>query len=218
MATGGAGVTTLTTELELQHDEDMSIRPGFGLEHPQLLACLANCEPVASAQQSWLDGQMPLEVSAYLGRPELPDELISSIRCIVQVGHQVVMCQTPEGLHPWPGGRRRPGESHWETAQREVHEETGWVLEQEPFELLGWLHFRHRKEQAPEYPWPHPDFCQLVYRGRGGYREGGQEAGWTDTEGWESNSLLVSPQKARAIVEPWLLADVFLDAVASTSF
>ena len=68
---------------------------------------------------------MPLRVSAYTTPTALPDELVSSVRCVTQAGDLIVLCENANGTHPWPGGRRHPSKSYADTAAREVHEETG---------------------------------------------------------------------------------------------
>lgn len=74
-------------------------------------------------------GDIPVQVSAYPTLSTLPDELITSIRCIVRVDRRIVVCHAPDEQHIWPGGRREPGETYQQTAQREVHEETGWLID-----------------------------------------------------------------------------------------
>ncbi|MFD9705509.1 hypothetical protein [Lentzea sp. NPDC059081] len=58
---------------------------GYGARHPELVRLVDACAPVAVAEVSWLDGAMPLRVSAYAAAAELPDELITSVRCVVRV-------------------------------------------------------------------------------------------------------------------------------------
>lgn len=124
----------------------------------------------------------PLEFALYLGSSELPDELVTSVRCIVQVGaSQVLSC---EDAHPsvnvWPGGRRERGETWTETAVREVAEETGWQVDPESLVMLGFLHFRHLAAVPVDHPYPNPDFLQVVLHGQAA----GGSAGWVDSEGY----------------------------------
>jgi ADP-ribose pyrophosphatase YjhB (NUDIX family) len=161
---------------------------------------------------------MPIEAAAYLGPVNVPDELVTSIRCMVRVGEHIVVCDTPDGPHPWPGGRRIQGESHWQTARREVHEETGWLLEPTPFTLVGWLHLHHREERPESSQYPHPDLVQLIYKARASQRDGGRQVDWRDTEGWESGSRLLSLSEARQQVEPGTLAPIFLDVLMAEEF
>jgi 8-oxo-dGTP pyrophosphatase MutT (NUDIX family) len=108
----------------------------------------------------------------------------------VIVDRHVMICTNADGKHPWPGGRRALGESFAETARREVHEETGWMLNAESIRDLGWLHFEHLSQQPDDYPNPHPDFLQIVCTGSASVRDHRHDA-WTDTEGYEVASELV---------------------------
>lgn len=186
-------------------------RAGFGHRHPDLAALLAMEQPVATCVTSWLGGALPLRVSAYLTPNDLPDELVTSVRCVVRVGDRVVFCENRDGAHPLPGGRRMPGESYAETAVREVHEETGWLLDADSMRLLGWLHLEHRAPRRPDDPYPYPDLLQLVFQGVAIERDGGPDAEWTDTDGYELRSSLVTVEDARARTSNDLLASVFLD-------
>jgi 8-oxo-dGTP pyrophosphatase MutT (NUDIX family) len=117
------------------------------------------------------------------------------VRCLVRIGDDVVVCTTNEGEHhPWPGGRRRPDETLQETACREVHEETGWLVDAESLQELGWLHFEHLNRQADDAVLPHPDFLQVVFTGCAVERAGDET--WTDTEGYEISSCLVRVNEA----------------------
>lgn len=191
----------------------VGIRLGYGQRHPDLSALLIASRPTQVRRLAWLHGEMPLGVGAHLGSGQPPDDLVASIRCIVRVGERIVVCETPDGIHPRPGGRREPGESHRDTARREVHEETGWLLEPLPFEALGWLHLHHLRDQPEDHPYPHPDFIQVVYAAKAIQRDGEIDATWSDTEGWETGSELPSPTEARARVSPGMLAHVFLDTL-----
>lgn len=191
------------------------MQPGFGMRHPAVAALLASEHPVTSHRIEWQGGRLPLRVSAYTStRNDLPDEVLTSVRCLVQVEDQVVMCETADGdRHIVPGGRRRAGESFAETAAREVHEETGWLLQIESVEPLGWLHLENLND-APSSPGlPFPDFLQLVVCGRAVEPEGGRNANWMDVEGYETSSRLVSVAQARAAVSNDLLDLVYLDAM-----
>ena len=123
----------------------------------------------------------PIEFALYLGPAELPDELVTSVRCIVQVGDQLLAC---EDAHPsvsvWPGGRRAPGETWAQTAVREVAEETGWRLDPESLVMLGFLHLRHLSAVPVGHPYPNPDFLQVVLHGQAT----GGSPGWVDSEGY----------------------------------
>lgn len=183
--------------------------PGFGVRHPDVTRLLAVHTPAATDEVSWMDGAMPLRVSAHVGPAGLPDELVTSVRCVVRVGELVVFCENVDGGHVLPGGRRHPGETHADTVLREVHEETGWLLDAESLRPLGWLHFEHLAPRRPDYLYPYPDFLQVVFEGIAIERTGGSD--WVDTDGYELSSRLVSIAEARRTLRNDPLATTFLD-------
>ncbi len=125
---------------------------------------------------------------------ELPDELVVSVRCLVIVDRQLVMCTNADGIHAWPGGRREPGETFAETARREVYEETGWILEPDSLRPLGWLQIEHLASPPEDYPYAYPDVLQVVFAARARDRDRDCGAHWTDTDGYEASSCLVPLQ------------------------
>lgn len=174
---------------------------------------LEHLRPVATEEGAWANGTVPIRISAFAHPAALPDELIVSIRCIVRVDGRLVVCTNIDGnSHPWPGGRREPGESHADTACREVHEETGWILDAGTLRPLGWLHLEDLTPRDDNWVYPHPDFLQIVYTAEAIDRSGGRHAEWTDTEGYEASSTLMSPAEAREAVEG--LARPFLDLLS----
>jgi hypothetical protein len=185
-------------------------RPGWGSRHPELTALLQRVTPAATVETFWAGGSIPLRLTAYLGQDELPPELVTSVRCIVRVDDHVVVCTNEDGSHPWPGGRREGRESFVETACREVHEETGWLLDPSTVQRIGWLHIENLEPQPPHHPWPHPDFLQIVTTGVAHDRDGGRDNDWTDVEGWETSSVLLPVVAAATIVEHEPLAAPFL--------
>jgi ADP-ribose pyrophosphatase YjhB (NUDIX family) len=171
-----------------------------GVRHPGLERALTRATPAGTTEPVWGNGRLPLRVTAYLGEADLPSELITSVRCIVRVGDLLVACETLDGTwHLWPGGRRELGESFAKTAFREVHEETGWWIDVATAQPLGWLHLEHLAPPPPQYPYPHSDFLQLVLVARSSDRDGGAGTEWTDTEGYELRSRLVSMTAARQL-------------------
>jgi ADP-ribose pyrophosphatase YjhB (NUDIX family) len=104
-----------------------------------------------------------LDVAAYLTPVAPPPDLVVSVCCIVQVDGRVVVCENPNETHVVPGGRREPGETFEATARREVHEETGWLVDESDLRLLGFLHFRHTEVLPDDHPYLHPDFLQVIY-------------------------------------------------------
>jgi ADP-ribose pyrophosphatase YjhB (NUDIX family) len=194
------------------------MQPGYGVRDPGLERVLARAEPAGSKKTVWGKGTLPLRVTAFLGSANLPSDLVTSVRCFVQVRNQIVVCQTPSGSwHPWPGGRQEPRESFAETAYREVHEETGWQIDPETTQMIGWLHLEHLKAPPRGHPFPHPDFLQVVLMASSTFRDGGEHGDWTDTEGYELCSRLVSIDEARVLTAK---ADMpvlpFLDVVEKT--
>ena len=172
-------------------------REGWGTRHPAFERVLETVEPVCARNEVWGAKQnLPLRICAYPLPTELPDTIVSSIRCIVRVDDAVVVCSNAGGSHPWPGGRREPGETFVETACREVEEETGWRVDPASLRELGWLHFEHLTPQPDDWPFPHPDFLQVVFTGIAIDRAG--DGAWTDTEGWETSSRLVPLERVAA--------------------
>ncbi len=97
-----------------------------------------------------------------------------------------------------------------QTACREVHEETGWLVDPKSLRPLGWLHFEHLREQPVDHPWPHPDFLQVVYTGRASDRDRGADVEWTDTEGYELSSQRMTLEDAAKAVRQDRLAVALL--------
>lgn len=185
-------------------------RPGWGSRHPGLTSVLASVTPAAVSETAWRNGTMPLRVSAYLGIAAIPDELIISVRCLVRVGDQVVVCTDRDGTtHALPGGRRQQGETLLATAAREVHEETGWLVQESGLHQLGWLHIEHLGPLPDDHPYPHPDFCQVVLAGRARERANGGGA-WTDSDGYVINSQLMSADHALQAVDDKTVSGVYL--------
>lgn len=189
------------------------MRLGFGIRHSAITTLLAQQTPVARNTVTWLNGTLPVRISAYTTTPELPAELVTSVRCLVRVGGEFVLCENAEGCHLVPGGRRQSGESYRDTAVREVHEETGWLVRPGSLRTVGWLHLENLGTRPRDESLPYPDFLQIVLCGVATERDGGADTQWTDTDGWETGSRLVSPAEARSRSSNDMLDVVYLDAI-----
>jgi ADP-ribose pyrophosphatase YjhB (NUDIX family) len=178
-------------------------RPGWGERHPTLVALLGDTRPAAEEDVVWGGGAVALHVAVHLdGLDEVPDELVTSGRCVVRVRDRIVVCTTADGgSHPLPGGRREPGETARAAARREVHEETGWFVDEAALQPIGWLHFAYRSAVDPAFAkYPHPDFVHAVFVADAVVRDDAQGGGWSDTEGYEVSSRLLDPDDALAVI------------------
>ena len=152
---------------------------------------LAGLTPMSTWRVVWPPAAMSL--AAYLGSVTLPDDLVTSVRCLVFVRGQVVVCETPNDTHIMPGGRRESAETFEQTACREVHEETGWLLEPSALRPLGFLHFHVLDVLRPEVM-PHVDFLQVVFTAEAReHATPDNAASWVDSAGWEERSWLADP-------------------------
>lgn len=127
-----------------------------------LAAFLARYQPHSEEVAVW--GPHQFQVASYLCVDMPPDALIISVRAIVCDGRRLLVVRDPDSIHIMPGGRREPGETLEQTLRREVLEETGWQIDSPS--LLGFKHFHHLTPKPPGYPYPYPDFLQLIYRAR----------------------------------------------------
>jgi 8-oxo-dGTP pyrophosphatase MutT (NUDIX family) len=145
---------------------------------------LASRQPEAVERSDW--GSIRLQVISYLCADLPPDELITSIRAVVCDSERVLVVRDPESEHILPGGRREPDETIEQTLRREVLEETGWQIDR--LSLLGVKHFHHLTPEPAEYPYPYPDFFQLIYHAIPlQYHADARES-----EGYEIDSQLIS--------------------------
>lgn len=140
--------------------------------------------PVCEEFVTW--GRQVLRVQSYLGEGDPPAEYVTSVRCVVLRGDQVLVVRDPEELHIIPGGRRERDETFEQTAIREVLEETGWQVG--ALRLVGVKHFYHLSPKPLRYPYPFPVFLQLIYTGQP-LRHDPQAR---ESNGWELGAEFVS--------------------------
>lgn len=193
--------------------------PSYGERSLELSELLARFEPAKSVETIWGNGTLPLRVTAYASPAELPAELVVSVRCVVRRGDCVVICEEPDGK--WmllPGGRCEPGETFQQTVVREVHEETGWIIDPRSLEQIGWMHYEHLQPPPDGHRYPHPDFLNVIFVGDAVARDSGPNVEWADTDGYIQRSVAVPTSEARRLVVPTdPLAGIFLDAVGRNS-
>lgn len=88
-------------------------------------------------------------------------------------------------------------------------EETGWRLDIDSLEQVGWLHFGSGPLTDPEIPWPHPDIFHVLFVGTASAWEAED---WTDTEGYELSSGLVPVDNVLDTITPDAVALPFVVA------
>ncbi len=119
-------------------------------------------EPVAAERTVWGNGRLPLRVHFYCADTLPPLDFITSVRAILLRGEEVMVVH--DGVTPWhviPGGRRENGETITDTLRRELLEETGWIFTNA--HLIGFIHYHHLAPKPDDYPFPCPDFLQIVF-------------------------------------------------------
>lgn len=115
----------------------------------------------------WGNGRFPLEIAYYQTRILPPLEYVSSARAVLFHNNSVMVVRgIHDSYHVVPGGRREAGETILQTLHREVLEETGWTIVNP--RLFVCTHFRHLSPKPVDYPYPHPDFLQLIFVAQAG--------------------------------------------------
>ncbi len=117
--------------------------------------------PVVTGSSTWWEGEIELDISAYITDDEPPAALVSSVRAIVFRGDDVLVMRNRDGVHILPGGRIERGESQEEALRREIVEEAG--IEITNIRRVGFVHLRHRTPRPVNYPYPYPDFFWSIF-------------------------------------------------------
>lgn len=118
--------------------------------------------PVSTETVVWVPGELEFQMETYLTDFLPPDELITSVRCVVLQDDCVLVLADADGItHILPGGRREAGESLEATVRREVGEETN--LRIGTLHGVGFMRYRHLLPKPAGYAYPYPDFVQLIH-------------------------------------------------------
>jgi 8-oxo-dGTP pyrophosphatase MutT (NUDIX family) len=126
----------------------------------RLAAFLAGQTPRITEPLAWGDA-LRFDVAVYLGTDLPPLPLVTSVRAIVRREDMILVQEDRDSRHILPGGRREAGEVPEATLRREVREETGWAIGRPT--VIGFMHYHHLNPRPPDYAYPYPDFCQIVY-------------------------------------------------------
>lgn len=171
---------------------------------------------MAVEEADWPAGRVRL--SAYVGSADLPAEIPGRVRCLVTDGSQVLITWDVTG-HPdcFPGGGAAHGESAAETARREVLEETGWHVDVDSIEVLGWIHLESFAAWNPDLGFPHPDQFMTVLRAARAQAEPNQQT-WIDTEGFVVRSEFVPLGEMPSEIAHSALSRVYLDLIFGTDW
>jgi ADP-ribose pyrophosphatase YjhB (NUDIX family) len=139
--------------------------------------------PVCEEVVDW-DRQV-LRMRSYITHRPPPAEFVTSVRAVVLQRDQVLAVRNPREVHILPGGRMAAGERLEQTAVRTIRVETGWTVGN--FRQIGVRSFHHLSPKPARYPYPFPDFLQLIYVADAvSYNEADK-----DPSGWEMSAEFV---------------------------
>jgi 8-oxo-dGTP pyrophosphatase MutT (NUDIX family) len=168
----------------------VTLRPGYGIRLDSAARLLSQHTPAATIEADWPHGR--IRVSAYLGAIDLPSEIPGRVRCFVTDGDRILVTwDADDNPDCFPGGGAEPGETIAETASREVWEETGWRIDVDSIEVIGWIHLESLFDWSDDFPFTHPDSFMTVVRATASHSEGGDEP-WVDIDGFIARSAFVT--------------------------
>ena len=130
--------------------------------HPELAAFLDPRRPDFAQPVAWRGGEHRLSLRGYFTVDAPPDAFVLAGRVLVLDRDRVLVVKNPDGEHVIPGGRREPGETALDAAQREVVEETGWSIgNPSPFSVI---HFHYETPEPRDVGRViYPDFLWQVF-------------------------------------------------------
>ena len=111
----------------------------------------------------WKETDLRIRKTFYLA-DVLPDlHYVSSVRAVLLQGKEVLLVTNKDGVqHIIPGGRLEANETIMEGLAREILEETGYTFINP--QLVAIIHYQHLTPKPQRYPYPYPEFLQVVYK------------------------------------------------------
>lgn len=130
---------------------------------PRLADFAARYPAAAEETARWgAQREVELRITVHLTDTLPPIELVSSVRCLLFRGDDLMVLRNRDvEAYVVPGGRREGDEPLEATLRREIGEETGWTVRDARLIGCYWMH--HCTPKPDGYPHPYPDFLQPVY-------------------------------------------------------
>jgi len=134
--------------------------------------------PLAEEEIVWSGGGLRLvqtrSTYALERKASPPLQLVTSVRAVLQRGSDIMVVRDPAGCHIVPGGRIADGDGLPDALERELLEETGWTVRCDPA-LFAFFHYHIHSSKPDGYPYPYPDFLQLIYQAEAGRFDSGSK-------------------------------------------